>query len=169
MVNNLERFLSAANALLAALAEYRTVTVRLCSHDLQGLYGEDLAVAMGEVERLIEEREEIRVRAEAAQDELIQVVDRQSDDDAQLIRGFFGGKEVTCTVSGSHRLVRDTILKLLAVQKEITDKDTEIIERMSNKRDETKAELKELQGDKKKLDFLNVTAAGGSDVSGFKI
>lgn len=170
MINNLELFLKGANALLEALTDYNEATNRLGEIDLQpDLPVEELALAVDDVESIIGEREEIKARAEIAQAEMTKAIGKQTPEDVKLIECIFEGKEVKYALTGDKSLAKDVIYKLLAIQKEIIEKDTAIIKRFKAKQDEIKNTLKNLQGDKKKLDFLNLSATGAHDSSGFNV
>ncbi|MCL1903091.1 MAG: hypothetical protein FWF94_01570 [Oscillospiraceae bacterium] len=170
MINNLELFLKEANTLLEALTDYDEATTRLNGIDLHAdLSVEELVFAVDDIDDIIQEREEIKERAEIAQTEMTKVIEEQSDEDAELIKCVFGGKEIEYSLTGDRKLAKEVIYKLLVMQKEIIEKDTEIITKFSSKQDEIKTILKELQGDKKKLDFLSLTATGSQDSSGFNV
>jgi DNA-binding transcriptional ArsR family regulator len=165
MINNLELFLTEANILLAALSDYGKATDRLFEVDLQQ---EEVSFFIDDIENIIQEREEISERADAAQSAMIRAISEQSEEDARLIRCVFEGKEVAYSLTGDKSLAKEVVFKLLAMQKDIIEKDGEIIAKFTQKRDEINKALKDLQGDKRKLDFLNL-AAGESHDGGFNV
>jgi len=160
MINNLELFLKEANVLLVALTEYDEVTDRLLEVDLQQ---EDLMFAVDDIETLLAEREELRECAESARVAMTNAIREQDEENADLIRCVFEGKEIAYSLTGDKVLAKEVIYKLLAMQKDIMGKDNLIIANLTSKKSEIKTALKNLQGDKKKLDFLNVTAANSQD------
>ena len=166
MINNLEFFLKEANTFLAALAEYGEATDRLYEVDLQQ---EDLVFAVDDFEGILQEREEIKERAEFARIAMTQAIAEQDDADVQLIKCAFTGGDVSYSLSGAENLATEVIYKLLAMQKDIIEKDDIIMKRLAAKREEIKSMLKNLQDDKKKLNFLNITAAGTQESSGFNV
>jgi len=168
MINNLELFLKEANSLLAALTEYNNATDRLCEVDLQNLEQENLSSAIDDIEKIIQERERIRESAEVARVAMTKAIEEQDDEDAELIKCVFNGNQAEYALKGDKSLARDVIFKLLAMQKDIIEKDSRIIADYTVKYEEIKNELKNLQGDKKKLDFLNLTAPGEAE-SGFEV
>jgi len=170
MINNLEIFLREANSLLEALTDYDEATTRLAEVDLRAeLPAEELGFAVADIEGIIQEREELKERAEVAQTEMTRAISEQNEDDIELIECAFGGKEIKYSLTGDRKLAKEVIYQLLAMQKEIIEKDTIIIEKFTSKQEEIKEVLKDLQGDKKKLDFLNLTATGAQDSSGFNV
>jgi hypothetical protein len=147
MGNKLELFQVEAESLLAVLTEYNEVTDRLCEIDLQQYsQEEDLALAISDIEVLIDEREEIRERVDFARNSMIAVMG-----DSAETRGL------------------DIVSKLLSLQSEIVEKDKLIISRYAHKHGEVKGELKNLQGEKKKIDFLNSTAGVSQEATEFNV
>jgi len=148
----MENFLSEAGALAVILEEYGAATDRLCEVDFQQ---EDTMFAIDDVETIIGEREEIRQRAEIARLAMVEAISALSEEESGLVRGVFeGGKSENAAAN-------EIVGKLLHLQKDIVGKDSKVISELKVKCDEVKAALKELQEDKRKLDFLNVNAAGG--------
>jgi UDP-N-acetylmuramate-alanine ligase len=165
MINNLEIFLKEATDLLTALNEYAEATDRLLEIDLEQ---EEFEYAVDDIGNIIEEREEIRERADVALGAMTQAVGQQNEDDIEFIKCVFEGQEIEYAVTGDKKLCVEAIYKLLAMQKNIIDKDSAIIAKLGVKQVEIKNSLKNLQGDKKKLDFLNLSAIEEQD-SGFTI
>ena len=170
MISNLEFFLEKANVLLEALNEYDNATDRLSGIDLRSdLPAEELGFVVDDFENIIQEREEIKERAEVGQAELIKAIEEQSEDDIKLIKCAFSGEEVGYSLTGDKRLVKDLIYRLITMQKSIVEKDNQIISKFSAVQDEIREVLKNSQSDKKKLDFLNLTATGSQDSAGFNV
>lgn len=169
-INNLEHFLKEANALLEALNEYDEATARLAEIDLRSdMPVEELAFAVSDIELIIEEREEIKSRAETSQTGLVAAIEEQDEDSAEFLNCVFEGKEIKYALTGDRQLAKEVVYKLIAIQKSIMEKDAEILEKFSAKQKEIKETLKNLQGDKKKLDFLSLTASGTQDSPGFNV
>ena len=170
MINNLECFLREANCLFEALSDYNDATDRLAEVDLSAdLPEEELVFVIEDIDSLIQEREEIKERAEFSQSEMTRAIGVQDEKDSELIKCVFEGKEVEYSLTGDRKLAKDVIYKLLELQREIIEKDTLIIKDFTVKHNEIKQKLKELQSDRKKLDFLNLTATGAQDASGFNV
>jgi hypothetical protein len=145
-------------------------TDRLGEIDLQSnLPPEELSFAIDDIENILQEREDIKERAEAAQMAMMHAISAQQEDDLNLIRFSFEGEEIQYSLTGDRRLAKETIYKLLEMQKAIIKKDSVILKRFSAKQEEVRSELKNLQSDKKKIDFLNLTATGAQDSSGFNV
>jgi len=170
MINNLELFLKATNSLLEALTEYDEATDRLAAIDLRGsLSSEELSFAVDDFENILGEREDIKERAEAAEVEMMGAIGEQTADDLELIKCVFGGNEIRYSLTGDRQLAKEAIYKLLEMQRDIIEKDGVIIKSFSDSKYEIWNKLKELRGDKKKLDFLNLTATGTQDSVGFNV
>lgn len=148
MLSNLEAFLKAANTQLELMTEYSAATDRLSEIDLQADKDDEdaLGFIIDDIEAVIQEREELRERMETAQAALIAEIGEQSEDDSALIRCTFEGTQVEYSVSGDRSLARDVIYKLLAMQRDIIEKDTSVMSRLEAKHDEIRAALRDLQG-----------------------
>jgi hypothetical protein len=166
MINNLELFLKESNTLLSEMFEYNRITDKLIETDLNY---EDVSHAIDEIATLIHEREEVRERAATAQDALLRAIEAQSQDDVELIKYSFNGQEAQYSLSGDKKLAAEVVFKLLAMQKEIIDKDGEVLDKLKSKRDEIMVSLKNSQGDKKRLEFLNLTATTEKQDFGFNV
>ncbi|MCL2634428.1 MAG: hypothetical protein FWD34_07955 [Oscillospiraceae bacterium] len=173
MINNIEIFLREANGLLSALTDYRDATERLCAINLDSISADAIdntIFAIDEIEAVLGEREVIKQRAEKHEIAMTAVINGQSEESAKLIRSMFSvlasGEEVVI-LSGDDKLAKIAIEKLLEMQKDIIGKDGDFIARLTSKFDEIKEALKGLQGDKKKIDYLQKTAVIGQDL-GFK-
>ncbi|MCL2037046.1 MAG: hypothetical protein FWG83_06655 [Oscillospiraceae bacterium] len=158
MIGNLENFLKTANTLLATLNEYAAVTGRLAEVNL---FNDDLEYVLDDIGQIIDEREDLKERVEIAQEAMLASIEKLDGEDGEMVRCTFMNEqsgeteEVAYSITGDKRLVRDVIFKLLGVQKDILEKDAIVIENLTSRRDEVRGELKNLQEDKKKIDFLN--------------
>ena len=173
-------------SLLSALHEYDCATDKL--HALQfpeirpEIHEDDstiesLGFTIDDIESAIQEREEIRERLEVLRLSIIErmrlIESEGSDSDSvKLIMSFFAGTEVAVdspsSLTDEMRGVKSLIEEILSLQSSIAAKDSVIIERLTSKQKEIRIALKNLQADKKKLDFLNLTATGPKD-SGFQV
>ena len=165
MINNLELFLKEANQLLSAMTEYKEATIRLCEIDLNQ---EELTFAIDDIENVLEEREDIMQSAETARIAMTDIIEGQEEPGVELIRDMFDGSEIQLSLSADESLAKDVIMMLLAMQKEIMEKDIEFEEKLKAKRSEIKAAMKNLQGDKKKLDYLHLSTSLGQE-QGFQV
>jgi hypothetical protein len=156
-------FVESARSLLAILDEYLSASERLCEVDLLNTPDDDLEFAIDDVEGILLEREELGDTVGEAESALVRSIAGMSKSDRDLIRRIFGGENAACDTA-----VGEVIGKLLLIQREILQKDKIVIERLKVKSDEVTARLKTLQSDKKKLNFLNVSAIEEQD-GGFMI
>lgn len=116
---------------------------------------EDFVFVLDDIEAFIQERDEIIELIRTAQDTFIQEKDKHSEEEINL----FSAKGTPFNL---------VIAQIARIQEEIDVKEKEFKRKFAEKRDEVKSALKELQGDKKKIDFLNSTAQGEQD-SGFNV
>jgi hypothetical protein len=165
--NNLELFIKEAKTLLEALLEYDKVTDGLTSIDLEkDLDDEELELIIDDVGGIIADREEINERVCFARKSMIEAMTELSKSEAEadkdnvkLLKKAFEGRCAAGFPAG------EVVSSLLSVQQTIMEKDTAFSERFNKKHEEVRVKLKTLQGDKKKIDFLNVNAGPQESVS----
>ena len=170
-VNNLtglELFIEEANSLLAVLAEYNSVTDKLSEVNMESSTEENdqddetMAFVIDDIQNIIEEREEIGERADIARTAMVEAIAGLDTKDKQSVRNVFEGGQIE---NGADFPALGVICKLLSVQKDIMGKDKAFNVKFKAKQEEVRLSLKDLQGDKKKLDFLNVNASPQESVS----
>jgi len=144
MEDKLRGFIDSANTLFSILTEYKEATDRILDVDLAQ---DELSFAIDDIENIVGEREEIRERLQLAQEDMAEKLDGDFNEVKQL----------------------EIVVKLLGLQGEIVEKDKQIMSTFSSKQSEVKSELKSLQDDKKKLDFLNVTAGAPQESKEFNV
>jgi len=142
----MDKFIIEANSLLAVMTEYSAVTDRLLDIDLQLYNQEELSFAIDDMEEIIGEREEIKARLQFAQSAM-----ESATDDIQSVRQL------------------EVVQKLIDMQAEIMGKDKLIMSRFAAKQAQVKNELKTLQGERKKIDFLNVSTATPQEPTEFNV
>lgn len=133
-----------ADALIMELAKYDEVTARLFCVKLTGEIADE---TVGEIEEMLAEREGVRLGVEKAHKAFVESIGGQSIDD----KGELGSK----------------VREMLNLQLEIMKKDRDFSTRFSQKYEEVKNKLRDSQGDKRKLDYLHLTAGNNSKNDGF--
>jgi hypothetical protein len=143
----MDAFYDKAAELLAIMTEYNEASDRFGEVDL---YEEDMMFAVDDLQTIVDERENLRCCMESASAGMAQAFSELCDTDKASAKNS------------------EAMTKLLDLQSEIAGKDTEILRRYSVRLAEVKRELKNLQSEKKKLDFLHLSAVGEQD-SGFNV
>ncbi|MCL1866555.1 MAG: hypothetical protein FWF82_04025 [Oscillospiraceae bacterium] len=161
----MDRFLEVSEVLLGVLGEYNTATDKFFEIDFEQ---DDLTFAVDDFEGFLEEREEIKERISLVVSDFDSAVEGLSEEESATVKKLFGGNTASSTVGDSCSPEGKIVSEILRVQGEIVSKDKDISEKFTRKYNEVKVALKDLKGDKRKLDFLNLSAPGEQD-SGFQI
>lgn len=133
-----------ADALIMELAKYDDVTARLFCVKLAGEITDE---TVGDIEEMLTEREGIRLGVERAHKAFVDSIGGQPLDD----KGELGSK----------------VREMLSLQLEIMKKDRDFSKRFTQQYEEVKNKLRDSQGDKRKLDYLHLTAGNNSKNDGF--
>jgi len=173
----MDNFLEAANTLLEVLTEYDTVTDRFDDIDFSGMPDDstdesdkDFTFVIDDVESIIQERDEIVERATATRNSMAKAINAiESDDMVSFIKKAFNGDGVSGKIKDEQKRAVSVIERMLVLQKRVVEKDKVIGEKLSVVQEEIKKEMKSLQNNKKKLDFLNTTATAGDSGTSFNI
>jgi len=127
-----------ADALIIELAKYDDVTARLFCIQLTGEISDE---TVSEIEEMLNEREGVRLGVEKAHKAFVDSIGGNPIED----NGELGGK----------------VREMLNLQLEIMKKDRDFSKRFSQKYEEVKTKLRDSQGDKRKIDYLHLTAGNG--------
>jgi len=133
-----------ADALIIELAKYDDVTARLFSIQLTGEITDE---TIGEIEAMLTEREGVRLGVEKAHKAFVELIGGHPIDDG----GELGSK----------------VREMLNLQLEIMKKDRDFSKRFAQKYDEVKTKLRDAQGDKRKIDYLHMTAGSNNKGGSF--
>jgi len=122
--------------LIKTLEEFAVASEKLAAIEFSEVESDDLVFVLDDIEKALDEREEMFERLDAIQ---------------------AGLPNLKNTILDS-----ETNAKLLDLRKRITESNAAFVEMYRTRKDEVKARLKTLQNNRKKIDFLNVNTVGGA-------